>query len=122
MLKFAVQRLAGAERLDESFGEIVATQKIFYGILVGLAQEAFVDEIEDDVSKVHAAIDSPFREYALGDRTIFVERILADAFEQLLAADVAGLIELANGVVEPSPHKQVGFGGIALIRFENRGQ
>ena len=99
MLKFAGRRLAGAERLDEGFGEIVAPQEIFYGILVGLAEEAFVDEIEDDVAKVHAPIDSPFGEDTLGYRTVFVERILAETFEQLLAADVARLFELANGVV-----------------------
>ena len=46
----------------------------------------------------------------------------ADAFEQLLSADVAGFVELANGVFESSPNKQVGFGGIALIRCEDRGQ
>jgi hypothetical protein len=49
----------GTKRLDEGFDEIVAAQEIFYGILFGLSQETFVDEIEDDVAKVDAAVDPP---------------------------------------------------------------
>ena len=90
--------------------------RVFYRILFGFAEEAFTDEIEDDVPDVDAVVDTPFGEDAPGYRAILLECIDANTFEQLLTVDVARLVELSNRVFEPSSNKQVGFSGIALIR------
>lgn len=105
--------------MKKGFGKVVAVSKIVEGIFVGFSEQAGVDEVENDVPKVDAFVNAPLGKDALGDGAEFFERVFADSTEQLLAADVAGIFELADGVVEGVANKKVGLLRVARVALED---
>lgn len=115
-------RFPRAKRLNEGFMEVIAVREVLDGILIGFTQQAFADEVKDNVPEVDAFIDTPLGENALGYRPKFLEGIFAHTVEQLLPADMAGRVELAHGVVKPIADEKVGFEHVARILSKDRGK
>jgi len=100
---------------NEGFVKIIALHEIVDGILIGLSKEAMVDEIENDVSEIDAFIDAPLGKHAFRDRPEFLKGIFTNTIQEFLPADVSGLIKLANRMVQPFAHEEIGFSGIAPV-------
>lgn len=108
------------ERYNKGFVKVVAPHEIFDGVLIGLTEQPFINEIKDDITKINAFVDAPLPQHPFGNGTELLQCIFAHTVEQLLTTDMAGFIELFNRVVEPFPHEEVGFGRIAFVLFKDR--
>src|SRR5258708_17588027 len=76
-------RRSGLERLHERLVEIVDVRKILTPVGLGFAEDIVFDQIEDDVAEVGAAADAPGGEHGLGERAVLLQRVRADALEEL---------------------------------------
>src|SRR5690606_32111191 len=104
----------GAERLGERRLEVDAVDEVEPRVLRAAAQEAAVDQIEDDLAEVGGVGDPPLAEHLGGHRPELLGGQILDALEQLSPADVALLARLRQAaeahhrVVEGVQHEVVG--------------
>ena len=107
------------ERGDESLVERVAALEVVDGILVRFSKNAGFDEVEDHFTEILAARDAPIGENRGHHRAEFLQRVLAQAVEQLRAGDVgrAVLVLFAelDRVVQPVAEEKVGIAGVARV-------
>ena len=111
-------------RSHEGRVEIVAAAEVLDGIGVGLSEDPFADEIVDHLAEILAAAHAPIAEDRRHHGAVFLQRILADALEQLLAGDVVaaflGLFALLYGVVERVAEEEIRFSIVARILFNDQ--
>src|ERR1051325_3596281 len=77
------------ERFAERLVKIVAGLEVVASVGLGFAEQPGVHHVEDEFAEIFAAMDAPFIEDGCGHRTELLESKLANAVEQLAAADVA---------------------------------
>ena len=96
----------GQKRRDERVVKRVGAPEIVEGVRLGLPEDAHRDQIEDHLAEVVATANAPIFEDRRHQRAKLLQRVEADAFEQLLAGDMtalaafASLFALLDGVVE----------------------
>lgn len=82
----------------EGFVKVVAFFEVVYGVGIGFAEYAVVDEFEDDVAEVFAIFDIPVFKDGESHGAVLEEGVFADAFEEFLSGYVLGGL-LLFGVV-----------------------
>jgi hypothetical protein len=102
----------------ENFGEV------FGFVIFAFAEDAVLDEVEDDGTEVLAAGDAPFVEDCFAHGAEFFEGVLAEAFEQFGAGDVAGDGALGafvkfEGVIQALTDEAVGLGVETGVGFDD---
>ncbi len=80
--------LANTNGFHEGLAEVESVFEIFQGVAVALSENLLIDEIEHDLAHVLAFVDPPVGKDGHHHRAEFLERVLADAIQEFLAADV----------------------------------
>ena len=116
------------EGLHERLVEVVDVREVLSAIAVGFAEDIIFDQIEDDVAEVRTAADAPGGEHGLGERTVLLQGIRADAFKEFGPGHMLRLagalrilaLRLLDGVVQRLPDKVVGLAVKAGVFFTNQ--
>src|ERR1043166_5655889 len=109
------------ERFAKRLVEFVAALEIVAAVLLGLREERVLHHVENKLAKILAAANAPRLEHRHRHRAVLLERELADAGEQLLAADVArhiflrGLAQGLLRVVERFADEVIGLAGVTRV-------
>src|SRR5208283_3708964 len=112
------------ERFAEGVGEIVAILKIVTAVPVGLGEQAGFHHVENNLAKVAAVPDAPFRQHRHHHRAELLQGKLPDAVEQFLAADVPDLAAVYLddeflGEMERFTDKRVGLARVTRVPAED---
>ncbi len=116
--------------MTEGHLKVVARLEIVAGVLLGFAEHplAVLDEVEDDFAEVLAGLDAEFPEGEHRHGPEGFEGVEADAFEQLLAGDVAvgrfaggvgGFVYGLLGVIEGFADEVVSFARVAAVELDD---
>src|SRR3954454_608911 len=73
---------------DEGLVQVVDANEVGAAVLVGLAHEVGLDEVEDDLAEVAGPVDAPHAEYRAGHQAKLAQGEIPDAVEQLRPADM----------------------------------
>lgn len=108
---------------NEGVVEGVAAFEVVDRIRLRFPEDADVDQIENHLPEVLAAVNAPELQDGGHHRTELLERVLADAFEELLAGNVTGrfpgaLAQLQR-VVEAFAQEMVGVGVVTGVVSED---
>src|SRR5262245_42667776 len=85
------------EGLHERLVEIVEVREILAAVVLGFAENIIFDQIENDVAEVGAARDAPLVQHGFGQRAVLLERVGADALQELGARDVLRFASALGG-------------------------
>jgi tetratricopeptide (TPR) repeat protein len=114
-------RSHGQKGRDERVVKRVSAPEIVDGVRFRLSENADRNQIEDHLAEVVAAADAPILKDRRHHRAELLQRVETDAFEELLAGDVAGwaafagLFALLDGVVERIAEEMIGVAFVARI-------
>jgi hypothetical protein len=107
--------VAGHERFDEGVVKGEDVLEVAGRVGVVFAEDAGVDEVEDDLAEVVGGLEAPFVEDGLAHRAVFLEGEFAQAVEEFLAGNMpvgvlAAALERLERVVETFLDEVVGVG------------
>lgn len=101
----------------------VSRREILLLVLLGFAEDAILDQVEDDLSKILAPAHAPRLQHGLGERAKLLKGVHPQPIQQLLSGDVPGLrrtrpvalLHLAHGIIQPTSDKRISTFVVAAI-------
>lgn len=123
---FSEVHLFGCKRLAEGRVKIENIGEVFDAVILCFAEDAVLDEIEDNISEVLCLGEPPFLQKGVGHRAKLLEGIFADAVAEFLTTDVAligqflSALAVGLGLDERFPDKAVSSQRVAWIISYNK--